>query len=362
MAEPLQILIADEDPGFITLSKLLCRNIPGVNIMGVARSKAMLTAKIKNSPPDLLLVDLTGSMGGLSMVDIIKTLQPQIHIIVMYKTDHHDSDMLVEALEKGVYECLEKPEDEKSRKYKELRLHLLTVTGLLTSRKRFSDTPRPKYKNKFFMPPVKKPSQRMNRPLTGKADIIVIASSTGGPEILSQIFSILPGNLNVPILLVQHIPEAMTQYFARSLDEKSELTICQAENNSIINPSHVYIAPGGRHMKVSQPDQHGNRMIRLSSGPPVNSVRPSADVLFESVAASYDGNVLAVILTGMGEDGRKGVASLKARGCICITQSQETCVVYGMPRAVEENGLSDESLDPLDITQKIVTLVSQEHQ
>ena len=92
---------------------------------------------------------------------------------------------------------------------------------------------------------------------------------------------------------------------------------------------------------------HNNR-------PLVNSVRPSADVLFQSVAESYNGRKLAVVLTGMGEDGKKGVADLKTRNCFCITQTSETCVVYGMPRAVDEAGLSDESLDPLDITQKIV--------
>lgn len=107
-------------------------------------------------------------------------------------------------------------------------------------------------------------------------------------------------------------------------------------------------------MAVSKPDDRGRRMILLNDRPPVNSVRPSADVLFESVAESYKGRVLAVILTGMGEDGKRGVAAMKSRNCFCITQTSETCVVYGMPRAVDEAGLSDESLDPLDITQKIV--------
>jgi len=94
----------------------------------------------------------------------------------------------------------------------------------------------------------------------------------------------------------------------------------------------------------------------LNAGGPVNSVRPSADLLFESIAKSYKGNVLAIVLTGMGEDGKNGVASLKQTGCYCITQTAETCVVYGMPRAVDEAGLSDERLDPLSITQKIVMM------
>jgi len=181
-----------------------------------------------------------------------------------------------------------------------------------------------------------------------------MASSTGGPEILSRIFSILPGALKAPILLVQHIPETMTGYFAKSLNQKSELDISEAVQGDKIFSGKVYIAPGGQYMTVSKPDDQGGRTILLNKRPLVNSVRPSADVLFESVAESYKGRILAVILTGMGEDGKKGVAALKSHNCYCISQTSETFVVYGMPRAVDEAGLSDESLDPLDITQKIV--------
>ncbi len=370
MAESLQILIADENPDFVLLLKDLFTTISNVHVQSIARSGAMLVAKIKSACPDVIFLDLTPGMGGLEMVDEIKSLQPQLNIIITYHPEHQDPDILVEALEKGAYECLEKPYDKATRQYSEFRLHLLTITGLLTSRKRFSDTPNLDYKNKFFMPSQapetkkykkRKKIEKLNgsRKLMGpgKADVIVIASSTGGPEILSQIFSILPGNLSAPILLVQHISETMTQYFAKSLNEKSELKIIEAKHDDIIQPSHVYIAPGGKHMVVSRPDSKGQRVIKLNSLPPINSVRPSADVLFESIAKSYDSNILAVVLTGMGEDGRKGVAQMKKKRCGCISQSSETCVVYGMPRAVDENGLSDESLDPLSITQKIVSMV-----
>jgi two-component system chemotaxis response regulator CheB len=257
----------------------------------------------------------------------------------------------------GVYECIEKPLDKQSRQYQEFRLHFLTLTGLLRSRKRFAPPVSHGYKNKFFMP--QRTGALPLRSVTTKdrVEIVVIASSTGGPEILSQIFSILPGNLKVPILLVQHIPAAMTHYFAKSLNAKSELSILQAGHGDELQPGTVLIAPGGQHMTVTKPDGQGKRKISLDKNPSVNSVRPSADVLFESVARSYNGHILAVVLTGMGEDGKKGVEALKTSGCICLTQKAETCVVYGMPRAVDEAGLSDESLDPLSITQKIVMLV-----
>ncbi len=352
------MIIAHDDPESVHLCKELCSSIKGLNAPQIARSKAMLIAKVNNVDPGLILLHLSSDMGGIQMIDTIRKINPDYNIIVTYDPNNHDSDMLVTALEMGVYECAEMPDQIHCRRYKEFRLHLLTITGLLRSRKRFSAKPATEYKNKFFMSP-KKEKARKKKPVvlkvpTGKIDIIVIASSTGGPEILSQIFSILPGNLKVPILLVQHIPKEMTQYFAKSLNEKSELNIFQASHGDEIQPSKVYLAPGGQHMTVSTPDSHGRRQIYLNQKPAVNGVRPSADILFESIAKSYNGNILAIILTGMGEDGKNGVAKMKKPGCVCVTQTAQTCVVYGMPRAVDEAGLSDEHLDPLSITHKIV--------
>ncbi len=337
MADGLNILIADKDPVAAALLKEMCALIDGVRILGIARSRDMITAKINTAVPDLILLDPARGLGGIETVDALKKIDPGLNIIITYHPDHPDSDILISALEMGVYECLEKP----------------------TDAKRFSTRPPVReYNNRFFMPqrtpgllPVKKTVSSFE-----KAEIVVMASSTGGPEILSRIFSILPGALKAPILLVQHIPATMTGYFANSLNRKSELDIFEAVHGGEILPGKVYIAPGGRHMTVSKPDDRGRRTTLLNSRPPVNSVRPSADVLFESVAESYKGRILAVVLTGMGEDGKKGVAALKSHNCFCLSQTSETCVVYGMPRAVDEAGLSDESLDPLDITQKVVLM------
>lgn len=401
------MIIANDHPDIVILFKEMLSSIKGLNPPMVARSKAMLMAKINRNDSGLILLSLTEEMGGISSVEELRERNPNYEIIVTYPEDGYDTNLLVRALEMGVYECVTRPDEINSREYKELRLHLLTVTGLLLSRKRFSEREKASgdYRNKFFMPqktgavsepkpeiksperkklektqpdprkpapvagkkPVKKiiiPKETVSKPalkpvipakglVLGKTQIIVIASSTGGPEILSRIFSILPGTLKVPILLVQHIPEGMTQFFAKSLNEKSELEIREASHGDELLPSKVYLAPGGQHMTVSVPDAGGSRQIFLNTKPAVNGVRPSADILFESVARSYEGNILAVILTGMGEDGRNGVRKMKQSGCVCITQAPQTCVVYGMPRAVDDAGLSDASLDPLTITQKI---------
>lgn len=354
----ITFLIADQHLASSEIIDRACQAVDGLVLLGIAHSRQMLMAKIQSHDPDLILFTPGSEMGGIDLVDDLKKACPDIEIVLIHDPDH-DSDDLVKALETGVYECIEKPGHTRGHQFTEFRIRLLTITGLLGSRKRFSKKPKIGYKTRFFMPPQPTKTITSKQLLIQNIDVVVVAVSTGGPEILSRIFSILPGHLNVPILLVQHIPANMTDYFAKSLNQKSELNIFQAKEGDQIEPSCVYIAPGGQHMKVSNADSDGTRIIRLDDAPAVNSVRPSADILFQSVAQSYQKNILSIVLTGMGEDGKQGVAAIKAtENSFCLTQKSETCVVYGMPKAVDEAGLSDESLGPLEIAQKI-TQVTQ---
>ena len=190
---------------------------------------------------------------------------------------------------------------------------------------------------------------------------MVIGISTGGPNALLAFIPSLKGDLGVPIFLVQHMPKHFTTPLAESLNKRSSLTVKEAEHNEIILPDTVYIAPGGRHMVVSRNLQDfspgdGSR-IGLNDDPPVNSCRPSADVLFSSVARVYGRHVLAVVMTGMGGDGMQGSRDVRERGGYCISQSDDTCVVYGMPKAVNDAGLSNETV-PLDrMAQRVMRLV-----
>jgi two-component system chemotaxis response regulator CheB len=191
--------------------------------------------------------------------------------------------------------------------------------------------------------------------------VVAIGVSTGGPEALTKLIPQLPADLAVPVVLVQHMPPVFTKSLADSLAKKSPLRIVEASDGETIQRGSVYIAPGGRHMVVRRAEGAGNAVVvGLNDGPPENSCRPAVDVLFRSVAAVYgDKGILTVILTGMGSDGCAGVRTCKRASCFCITQSEATCVVYGMPRAVDEAGLSDLSL-PLDkISAEIVTRVNR---
>ncbi len=357
MPDKIHTLIVDPETATIDRVKEICSTIDGIAVDGHARSEEMLMAKFKRFDVDLLILDINVQLGGIAIIDKIRQINPYINLVLMYDPIKIDSEIIIQALEKGALECMPKPSDPASSQYKEFRLHLLTLTGLLKSRKRRSKKEQPEFRNRFFMP-LKSPLKVAFPALSvSMVDVIVMAASTGGPEILSRIFTLLPGDLRVPILLVQHMPKDVSQYFAKSLNQYSELEILEAKEGQEIKPSRVYVAPGGSHMVLTKKDANGKRYIRLNKKALVNGVRPSADVLFKSVAKSYEGNILAVILTGMGKDGRSGVREMKKKGCICFSQKAETCTVYGMPRAVDEADLTDESLDPLSITQKIVMAV-----
>ena len=185
-------------------------------------------------------------------------------------------------------------------------------------------------------------------------DLVVVASSTGGPGAVEEVCQALGPGFTRPILIVQHMPPDFTKIFARFLGKKCGMSVKEAEEGDEILNGRVLVAPGGYHMVVDPDDLK----ITLTTTPPVNGVRPAADVLFQSVARAYAGKrVLAVILTGMGSDGTAGVRALKeACQCYCITQSRETSVIYGMPRSVYEAGLSDEVVDLKDIGNRIIEI------
>jgi two-component system chemotaxis response regulator CheB len=183
-------------------------------------------------------------------------------------------------------------------------------------------------------------------PFTNRFDVLVIGVSTGGPQGLKAIVPRLPVTFPVPVAIVLHMPVGYTEAYAKRLDETSALTVIEAKEGEDVRPGVVFVAPAGRHLTFHR-DSTGVVRTRLDVRPLDTLHRPSVDVLFESAAEVYGDRVLALVMTGMGDDGRQGAAWIKARGGCVLTEAQETCVVYGMPRAVVEAGLSDDSV-PLD--------------
>ncbi|MCF0129020.1 MAG: chemotaxis-specific protein-glutamate methyltransferase CheB [Pseudobutyrivibrio sp.] len=172
--------------------------------------------------------------------------------------------------------------------------------------------------------------------------IIALACSTGGPQALHTFVPMLPRTLKYPLVLVQHMPAGFTASLASRLNQISEINVKEAEEGEFFEPGCVYITPGGKHMEICENASH-EAYCHLNDGPPVNSLKPCADVMYQSLADSSFEEIICVVLTGMGADGTEGIEYLsKSKSTYVISQDAATCVVYGMPKSVEQRGLSDE--------------------
>lgn len=187
--------------------------------------------------------------------------------------------------------------------------------------------------------------------------IVAIGASTGGPKALQEIISALPENIPAAFLVVQHMPPLFTKSLADRLNSLSKVSVKEAENNDLLKPGHVYIAPGGYHMTVVK-QKSGQLMIGLDKKPLVEGHRPSVNRLFESLAELKTDNIIAIILTGMGRDGTRGLEKLKQSSRIyVIAQNKDSSVVYGMPKSAVDSGVVDLSLQLEDISAEIIKCV-----
>ena len=184
--------------------------------------------------------------------------------------------------------------------------------------------------------------------------LVVLGTSTGGPKALQAVVPKLPADLPCGVVIVQHMPAGFTKSLADRLDYNSQIKVKEAEDNEPILPGYVYIAPGDYHLEITGSDSQ--RAISLNQNPPLAAHRPAVDIMFDS-AVKYGADVVSVILTGMGCDGAAGMKKIKQAGGYIIAESQETCVVYGMPKAVVDAGIADEVLPVQQVADAIVNAV-----
>ena len=178
---------------------------------------------------------------------------------------------------------------------------------------------------------------------TGRYSLVAIASSTGGPQALHTLIPMLPKEIGVPVVIVQHMPKGFTASLAERINARSRLSVKEAEDGEVLKRNTVYIAPGGRHLQIVN-NPSGQLACRVYDDPPVNNLRPCADVMYESLRKVNSDHIICTVLTGMGSDGSAGIKALKkVKDLYVITQSEDTCVVYGMPKAADQAGLSNES-------------------
>jgi len=370
ITKKIKVLVVDDTIVYRKAVSDVLAEIPGVDVVGVAHNGKIAVSKIRTLKPDLLTLDIEmPEMNGIEVLEWIQKNQPDVSAIMVSTLTSEGGHMTMKALELGAYDFLLKPNTTNIVESKKQLRSMLTplIKAFQTGRttvgsmrgKPQARRPTPQARSRTAVRPAAGAPTSPGRTAVrrGKSEIVAIGISTGGPNALSRMLPMLPADLGVPVVLVQHMPPVFTKSLASSLDAKCKLSVKEAEDGEAIQANVVYVAPGGKQMKLVASTDGQNRLIRITNDPPENSCRPAVDYLFRSVADYYVGRTTAVIMTGMGMDGTKGLAVLKQKGAIVIGQDKASCVVYGMPKAPAERGLVD-VVAPLDkIASEIVKTV-----
>jgi two-component system chemotaxis response regulator CheB len=367
--------VADDAVLFRRLLAEMLASLPGVEVVGTATNGRIAVQKTRELRPDLLTLDIEmPEMDGLAVLDeLARNGQQEMEIIVVSALSRRGGDLTMRALEKGAFDFITKPEaasPEQARQklLEELAPRIRAVSNRVEVRAILRGNPpqaRPLPAVVLTQPASAARAaggdgivSRMGRISNHqKPEMVLIGVSTGGPVALAQLLPAIPRDIGVPILIVQHMPPIFTKSLAENLDSKCAVHVCEAVHGEFPEPNTAYIAPGGRQMRLGSGPEN-RPVIELTDDPPENNCRPAVDYLFRSAAIRFPGRAMAVILTGMGSDGTVGLRLLKRQGCYVIAQDETSCVVYGMPKAAVDAGVTDVILPLNSIAGRIGAVVA----
>jgi two-component system chemotaxis response regulator CheB len=330
----IRVLVVDDA---VVVRKLLTTVIdedPELEVVGIAANGAIALGKIEQLKPDIVTLDVEmPEMDGISTLRAIRQRDRALPVIMFSTLTERGATATLEALALGASDYVTKP------------ANVGSVTAAMDAVRRELIPKIKAFCRRNVPPPPPLRVKVVPAPATGRCELVAIGSSTGGPNALSTVLGQLPAGFDKPIVIAQHMPAVFTRYLAQRLDGCSRIRVREAEHGDLLEPGLALVAPGDHHMSLRRTS--AGVSVVLDQSAPVNFCRPSVDVLFRSAADVYGGDVLAVVLTGMGHDGRDGCAALKQRGATVIVQDQASSVVWGMPGAVHQSGLADAAL-PLD--------------
>jgi two-component system, chemotaxis family, protein-glutamate methylesterase/glutaminase len=338
MKERIRVLVVDDSALMRKLIPLILERDTDIEVVGTAMDGAFALKKIAELQPDVVTLDL--EMPRMDGIETLRTIMRNapLPVIVFSTHSREGAYSTFKALALGAIDFVAKPKEAAAGNLDPVAHQLAEkikvakrAGGPKTLPKLEVEAPLPQKKHaRAAIPP--------NR-------IIAIGISTGGPNALQYVLSQIPGDFPASFVIVQHMPEGFTDMFARRLDECCALDVQEAKSGDLLLAGRVLICPGNRHMMVRRMPR--GEMVVLSDGPTINGHRPSVDVLFHSVAQEFALTAVGVLMTGMGDDGAEGLGAIKAAGGVTIAQSEETCVVGGMPRAAIVKGYATKVL-PLD--------------
>lgn len=338
MRKPLRVLVVDDSALMRKLIPKILEQDNAIEVVGTAMDGHFALKKIEDLSPDVVTLDL--EMPGLNGIDTLKEIMRHWRLPVIVVSSHSTAgaSITLKALALGAFDFVAKPQDVAAR-MPEIAAELI---------KKIRAAAQSAGVQAQFLPGESRSSDPLSklRPIA-PTHIIALGVSTGGPNALQYLFSQLPAEFSGSILVIQHMPDGFTELFAKRLDESCPIRVKEAQSGDLLMAGRALICPGNRHMKVKKMPL-GNVAV-LGEDPPVNGHRPSVDVLFRSVAHEFGPQAMAVLMTGMGEDGATGLGEIRAAGGFTVAQSQETCVVFGMPKAAIERGFAMRVADLQDL-------------
>jgi two-component system, chemotaxis family, protein-glutamate methylesterase/glutaminase len=321
----VRVLVVDDSALMRKLIPRMLAADESIDVVGTAMDGTFCLKKIEELKPGVVTLDL--EMPGMNGIDTLKEIMRRQPVPVILFSSHstEGATVTMKALGLGAFDFVPKPQDASAHMAE-------TAKELIAKVKAAAEC---NFKPRIALSAPPKPEKRL-APAGAPTKIVAIGVSTGGPQALAYVLSQLPGDFPGVIVVVQHMPDGFTDMFARRLDELCALRVKEAQSGDVLQAGRVLICPGNRHMKVKRLAL--GDVVVLSDEPRVNGHRPSADVLFGSVAEEYRAQAVGVLMTGMGDDGAEGLGTIKQEGGMTIAQSEESCVVYGMPKAAIERG------------------------
>ncbi len=394
--DDISVLICDDSALMRNLISRIVDGTEGMNVVAKAANGQMALEKLEETKPDVIVLDIEMPiMNGIEFLKARKEKKIKIPVVVLSSVAIKGAAITMQALELGAADFITKPAGSVSADISEVadqlidllasygsqfartqgkvpyipeffrkQRKLLKAESFVANKKADENTPvqKPKLDRAQILSfnSIEKKEPVVIKPLRdgGKIEVIAIGISTGGPNALRDVFKMIDPRLKQPILVVQHMPKGFTKAFAESLDKVCPLSVKEAEDGEPVEGGKVYIAPGDNHITVVE--KGGERFIHLTQDPQRNGHRPSADVMFESVAQVYKNHALGVIMTGMGQDGAAELAEMRKQGAWTLGQDEASSIVYGMPRVGWEMGGVQKQVPLMKMADEISAL-AREH-
>ncbi len=349
----VNVLIADDSAFMRNALTSMLTSDPDIRVIGVARDGVEAVEKVALLKPDVVTMDIEmPRMDGIEALRMIMDKTP-VPVIMVSSLTTEGAQVTLDALEHGAVDFIPKNLADMSVNIVKIKAMLIDKikqiarSGMARKTRRIPLTAGKAEAPKII--PARSTGQR-------KVNLVAIGTSTGGPRAVQEVLPHLPKDFPVPIVIAQHMPANFTGPFAERLNQLCQIEVREAKEGDVLKPGLALVAPGGKHMKISRP-----RGLETVVNMIVNNddfiYKPSVDFLMQSVADFFPGRALGVILTGMGNDGVKGMIAMKQSGCRIFAQNAETCVVYGMPRAVVDAGIADKVLSIEEMAGEIINAV-----